>query len=69
MMNIPDNLSVYESIERDMMSRPNPVLECDWCGEPIFEGEDYLRIDKWDKCVCEKCADEIGVWEVADGNI
>lgn len=65
-MFIPDNLDLYDAYDREQAKGPNPVLECDWCGEPIFEGQNYLRIDKWDKCVCEKCAEEIGEWDIAE---
>lgn len=66
MMNIPDNADLYDMYDREQAKEPNPVHECDWCGEPIFEGQNYLLIEKWDKCVCEKCADEIGVWDIAE---
>lgn len=69
MMNIPDNADLYDMYDREQAKGPNPVLECDLCGEPIFEGQGYLRIEQWDKCVCERCADDIGVWEVADGDV
>ncbi len=65
-MNIPDNLDLFDMYDRDQAKKPNSVLECDWCGEPIFEGQDYLRIDRWDKCICVKCVDDIGVWEIAE---
>jgi hypothetical protein len=66
-MFIPDNEDIRERIELDLSHlSKNPVLECDICRQPIYEGDDYLRIDEWDKCVCSQCADGIGVWDTAE---
>lgn len=66
-MGIPDNEDIRSMIERDMERRAkNPIFTCDICGEPIYEGDNYLAIDEWDRCVCESCVDDIGVWRIAE---
>lgn len=68
-MNVPDNLDLFDMYEREQAHRPDPVMECDICGEPIFAGQNYLRIEQWDKCVCEQCADNLGVWDTAEEDV
>lgn len=67
MMYVPDNEDIREQMENDLYrTSKNPVMKCDLCGRDIFEGDDYLDIEEWDKCVCESCADDIGVWQIAE---
>lgn len=60
MMNIPDNLEIYEAGMREEERRhkhdKEVVTECDLCGKEIYEDEDYMYIEAWDKCLCEDCA-------------
>lgn len=66
-MGIPDNEDIRSMIERDLEQRAkNPVLTCDICGNDIYEGDTYLSVEEWDRCVCEYCADSIGVWRIAE---
>lgn len=35
---------------------PEPVMICSECGEGIYEGEPFWRING--DCICEKCMDD-----------
>lgn len=60
MMTIPDNADLYDMYDREQerLSRHDKevVTECDLCGKEIYEDEDYMYIEAWDKCLCEDCA-------------
>jgi formylmethanofuran dehydrogenase subunit E len=59
-MTIPDNADLYDMYDREQerLSRHDKevVTECDLCGKEIYEDEDYMYIEPWDKCLCEDCA-------------
>lgn len=40
---------------------PTPVYECEWCKEPILDGEEYL--DTPDGPVCKECIEGMIVTE------
>jgi hypothetical protein len=58
-MNIPDNLDIYEEHEREEERRhkhdKEVVAVCDLCDADIYEGEEYVYIEPWDRCICENC--------------
>lgn len=60
MMYVPDNADLYDMYDREQerLSRHDKevVTECDLCGKEIYEDEDYMYIEPWDKCLCEDCA-------------
>ncbi len=59
-MTIPDNADLYDQYDREQarLSRNDKeeITKCDLCGKTIYEDEDYMYIEAWDKCLCEDCA-------------
>lgn len=50
----------YDIGSEPSLEPPEPAPEdivgyCDYCGEPIFEGDTYYAL--WDCMVCESCID------------
>lgn len=52
-MNEVDNIMTYDAYWGDIEKNAKPVLSCDECGEDIYPGEIYYKIDG--DCICEEC--------------
>ena len=48
-----DNRMVIDSEWEDIEKNATPVFSCDECGEGVFPGEVYYKIDG--DCICEEC--------------